>query len=399
MVQSQYTGVSFGARARLLCVVCVIAWALAAPPPCVHAYPPTERATLDDVVAACRNNREKLATVLVEYELTGSALVDRRMLYEHLRTYDFPRATTITVVLGAQRRYCKVESDNKDLAAVITALRAEKPGFLVGVTGDLSRHVSFEDVDRMLPKIAATHYESVLVFDGTTVRERSPHSLKTMDEASPVYIVRDASTLRLRTVFPESYFDYIGYGASDPNDRIASKENLLHQLPGLLSIAPFAVAMASEDVAGSPCLVVEALGYQKLWLDAAIGFAMRKRQIYANAELRAEFEFDDFTEVLPGVWMPQTVTQYAIGTSRVPESYHGKRLIAYTIKVTALEANRDAHSTFFRLEPEVGSVVMDTTITPLDAAGNPVTSSVQIARAGQCCPGKRDAPSTAPRPS
>ncbi|MGH7138442.1 MAG: hypothetical protein ACREHD_22045, partial [Pirellulales bacterium] len=336
--------------------------------------------TLDDIVASYRDHRGKLKSVLVEYDRTGRALVDRRMLYESLRVFDFPPAT-ITAALAGEKRYSRVASENRDMAAVIGVLQSENPELLKGAEGDLSSRVPFDELERILPKIAPTRAERILIFDGAVVRERSPHSLKTGGDASPVYIVRDATAKPIRSIFPETYFDHIGYAAAEPGDHERTKESLFNELPDVLLIAPF-VLRPPENIDGTACVVVEAAGYQKLWLDVARGFAVRKRQAFVRGELSAEYEFDDFAEVAHGVWMPRKVRQYVLGTGRVPNQYRAKRLIEYTGTIKRLEANSDAHQALFRLDPEPGAYVMDTTINPPDSQN----SAPSAAKVGEAMP-------------
>jgi hypothetical protein len=68
----------------------------------------------------------------------------------------------------------------------------------------------------------------------------------------------------------------------------------------------FTVLPRQEEIDGHSCHVLLRLGVDKVWLDPAIGFAARRRELYAGkpSVLAILYELSDYREAAPGIWIP-----------------------------------------------------------------------------------------------
>jgi hypothetical protein len=134
------------------------------------------------------------------------------------------------------------------------------------------------------------------------------------------------------------------------------------RLPDALS-AGFVVERVEATGAG-PCVVLSRPA-ERVWLDPALGYAVRKREFYdpPTGLVRERYTNDDFRDAGGGVWLPWRCHWELCGWSRAPEAYRGRPLVRYTFAVSKLELNAVPDALFEERIP-AGIQVMDTTILP-----------------------------------
>src|SRR5262249_22669872 len=115
-----------------------------------------------------------------------------------------------------------------------------------------------------------------------------------------------------------------------------------------------------EQVAGAWCHVVEFPGVDKLWVDPAIGFAVRRREGSAGnpPALVARYELSDYRETAPGVWLPWKLRR--VNYKIRPPSTQGDPLPeADSVATVARVEVNQVDSDLFRFTPPPGTLVQD----------------------------------------
>lgn len=110
----------------------------------------------------------------------------------------------------------------------------------------------------------------------------------------------------------------------------------------------------SEVIAGSPCIVVELEGFDRVCLDPQLGWAIRRRTRWNSPDepiLLHRFENEDFREIEPGLWAPYHI-HVETGCSGAHICYET------TVVVRDLRLNR-VEDADFRVKLRSGAVVAD----------------------------------------
>lgn len=213
--------------------------------------------------------------------------------------------------------------------------------------------------------------DQTILYDGAVIKERR------MKEAG-------ADTLDIRSpkegdgrYFPYNYFDHLLLGTDDPG--LPTNAVQRSRLPYLLRERSFVVKPEKELVHGVPCVVAEVANRNKIFFDPQLNFAVRRQEVTFDGRLAKVVEYSNFTEVVAGVvWLPRKVEYSVIGrpddslSHYVSEAHWGKPVLLISLTVQRLEANLAAHDKYFTLNVDPGTIVLDTTRSPLDEAGRPV---------------------------
>jgi hypothetical protein len=115
-----------------------------------------------------------------------------------------------------------------------------------------------------------------------------------------------------------------------------------------------------EKIDGAWCHVVERAGVDKVWLDPALGFAMRRRE-WAVARpplLCAHYELSDYREARRRVWIPwrlRRVLYRATGAATDSGGVVDKDVVCTMVRV---EVNQ-VEDSIFRFAPPPGTLVED----------------------------------------
>jgi hypothetical protein len=114
-----------------------------------------------------------------------------------------------------------------------------------------------------------------------------------------------------------------------------------------------------EQADGAWCHVVEVPGVDELWLDPAVGFALRRRN-WSGGEpgaLFARYELSDYREAAPKVWMPWKIHRIVYDT-RSPASGRRPVLVDALATVLSVKVN-DVPAEVFQFTPPPGTLVQD----------------------------------------
>jgi hypothetical protein len=104
----------------------------------------------------------------------------------------------------------------------------------------------------------------------------------------------------------------------------------------------YRVLPLQEQADGAWCHVVEAPGEDKIWFDASIGFAMRRRECFAakSGVRNGVFELSDYRQAEPGIWIPWRVYRTLYDTTGVKRGGAGRVAVAAGATVVRVEVNR-----------------------------------------------------------
>ena len=137
----------------------------------------------------------------------------------------------------------------------------------------------------------------------------------------------------------------------------------LHWYPEALEqhSSKYSLLTQRETVDGSECLILEWPGMERVWVDAAHGYVIRKRQsqLVENGGPWREIQNLELEKVEDGFWLPrhQTGILYNAG-SRVPPAERNKILTRWEVRMKKWEFDTLKDSDF-DLEIPVGALVVD----------------------------------------
>jgi hypothetical protein len=132
-------------------------------------------------------------------------------------------------------------------------------------------------------------------------------------------------------------------------------------LVGALRSGKYTVRSDEEVVNGTPCLVVELPGMDKLWLDAGRGFALVQREWNWGVGMPVMMRFNNssFQQVVPGLWLPKVTVRELLAAPKYAE-HAGLVQVRNTCTVTELRVN-DVPDSVFSLEPHPDGLIIDNT--------------------------------------
>ncbi len=331
---------------------------------------PTAQPELERITESYRQHYQTLGSLRVVYEETPVPLIDRSVLWQYERRHEFV-SEAITVVMHGGTIHYDFTMERKDLSEVFRLLAKESPNRFKGVQGDLNQLVSYAEIERLLPEVKAKSWNDTFVFDGSSLRYKSPATLREADTEIPTFAILDASKDTFSTfwwVYPE----LVLYAPLTP--RLPKYEDHAQEsrIPELFSRAGASVSVGHETFKRIDCTVVKVGGRQKLWLDDRYGYAVRRREVSYEGRPWTELEYEDLVEVASGVWLPKTLTKTDFGGKNLPKEYQGKPYLKTAIRVKALEANDPKDVAFFTLNPSPGTVVFDKRLRPVDSQDQPI---------------------------
>jgi hypothetical protein len=123
----------------------------------------------------------------------------------------------------------------------------------------------------------------------------------------------------------------------------------------------FVIAPRQEQVDGAWCHVLERPGADKLWIDPAAGFGVRRREVRlgpAGNNRAVRYESSDFREVEPRIWLPWRMRRLIYDPAGDPLG-HTSRSIAVkdaVCTVEQVEVNRVSEQ-LFHFDPPPGTFV------------------------------------------
>ncbi|MHC4402443.1 MAG: hypothetical protein ACYTG0_22490 [Planctomycetota bacterium] len=286
--------------------------------------------SLAEVTKAYRQHYQAVKTLKVVYEKTSSPLIDTEVLEKHGTSIGLETNWALTVVSAEGKLY----------SYLTYTWPARNPK-------DRKREkTKWYDGSRIIEKGGKMTLRGV---------ERHSYGILGEDPEAEYWMDNCQEYVLFATLLPGL-----------PKDNARAKR---HRIPDLFSGAAFSVSDSLEKVGGTDCVVVEAPGHDKLWLDPKRGFALRRRELWREGILWETTECHDLAQLVPGVWMPKTVTRTYFGSPapfKLPAEYEGKPYCRTTLRVKTIEANDPKHLEAVTFRPEPGATILDPKIgTPV----------------------------------
>ena len=142
-----------------------------------------------------------------------------------------------------------------------------------------------------------------------------------------------------------------------------------YSLPYALDVADneWKVQPTIAIVDGSECHVLESKYRQRIWIDPALGFAVRFREMYQNITERPKetwplahrYSYRDFQKMSDTIWLPRVVDIVAYVSAKEPEGRWNLPGWSTSIHVKKLAVNDRVSDRLFKISFPPGTTVID----------------------------------------
>ena len=161
----------------------------------------------------------------------------------------------------------------------------------------------------------------------------------------------------------DEYLDFSGWWPSDDEPSSAADSRIAAHLRFVLKNPHYSLHDQMEPVNGRPCYVVQHPGVDRLWLDPAIGFAIRKREFYdevgmtmvrRSATAFQRYDVFDAAGQHRAIWLPTHIAvEYRTGDTLRDEPVF---LTTADFRVESLSVN-DVQESDLSFTPPAGTLV------------------------------------------
>ncbi len=311
-------------RPRLLCICALISGIGAA----AHAAEPSQ---LEEIQSSLQDQQNRIRSLHIRVGQKTSVLIDPDVLlgwHHHVPPPEYRGTDEALFAFKTNRRYRRVVAFERTpvkapdyLPTALGKPSDQTPKWLLPLVG--KRNV--DPVDNA----AACNQETFF---------RRQHGFNALNNEYQYHAVRLDETHDALPPLP--YLVNVGLAVPDPTARDEAQQNL-HGL-GLLTQAlqrwPYAVSEEMDRIEGKPCTVLETEiecllpgddhprrknVQDKLWLDPAHGLAIRKRETRVAGQLRRVIN-SDFTQILPGLWLPRRSRTEVFPPPSAPKQFHDR---------------------------------------------------------------------------
>lgn len=327
-----------------------------------RAAPPT----LDEIASGIRGQWDRVHNLSVEYLYEEEPLDGMKLVKRYLGTKILNKRDSAFAFKG-DMRYSKeiyLLLDMKDLAP------DTEPDYDVIPDGPQIKQKL--DARRASGKLWPQDQDSFRIplgvhaaFNGVDIRRLEPGDPDALNltYGSALAIEKPSDIKNEAIYFPQEYLDNLARMVPDAIHKENRRE--AERLPDAFATGGFTVRPATEEIDGAACVVIEGPRADIFWLDPALNYGVRKREIFdpASKVLQERRQNLDFREVAPGVWLPMLCRRDLCGPPRTPEPYRGKPLLRHKYTVKALVVN-DVPDSLFQLKAPPGWMVADATVVP-----------------------------------
>lgn len=331
---------------------------------------------VDQILASYREKAGRIETISVILSGTTKALVSPEELFRDFRVIPAD-GTQLSLTYHRDGRF---RQETLNLSSVIfngvvNKIMEEKPSLREDYDGIFA--TPYEDVRRLTESVRAGRPKPVLqsiVFDGTKLWKYDSDSLiVNRGVEQRIFNVVDpdrfSGGMLYRTLLEDVLltFDLPGL----PKESAVRRGDLL---PDLVGGGAFRVADRPEEVEGNQCVVLESAN-QRISLDPALGFAVRKRLWLHDGAVATEFVARDFERLADHLWFPRSAWETLFASkSQAGGRFAGKPYVRTEMTVSRVELNRPEHLSSLSVTVPAGSLVMDETIAPVDEQGRAVAA-------------------------
>jgi hypothetical protein len=361
-------GANGGPRPRHWCLCLLAAFLLAwlgVPAACGEGPAPP---SLEEIARVMDDQWAKVQSLYVDFELSGKPTGDVANIRRYL-LLDFLVTQRKTNAFKGQMRYYRsvgpatveriapdVEHD-WDVIPGGKQIKAEQDRRLAENEKRFGKEV-MEKVKKAAAeqKVATIAAELVGAFDGKVYRVTG-----TKDQIqiwTPENIGTDGGWIH------QEYLRNIGRMLPDTAN--PKETRVAQRFPDALRAKQgFQVEATMEEVDGNSCAVVARGNEEKLWLDPAVNYGIRRQELYDPESGLATniYHNQDFAEVIPGVWLPKECSWERCAPPGAPPALRGKPLVRFQFAVSRIGVN-NVPDDLFSLKIAPGTLVMDTTLLP-----------------------------------
>ena len=231
-------------------------------------------------------------------------------------------------------------------------------------------HYAFKGEKRFLSQYIGedTLADATLTFDGSVGQQYLPKQTRCT-------IVKEKGSF----IDIDAYASGIGYVLSDKDrSRVATHPFILPSALEVASLKWF-VEPQLEIVDGAECHILHSdPSGQRIWVDPAIGFAMRFREIRQVIEklspdqwpLALRVQFTDYQEISPKTWLPKRMSSANYVARHLPKDQWNKVSYWVDLDVQTLRVGDQVKDNVFHLEFPKGTMVSDELRTKLYRIGD-----------------------------
>ncbi len=249
-----------------------------------------------DIAREYAHKSQKIQNLLVNYNEAISPIMSIESLFR-IGMFDFPESA-VTVCKAGQKEYLRSLTKRRQLDQLLKQMKHIDPS--IADFKDMLTKASAKEFLRVVAQQPFVTAETIYVFDGESLRQKTPSSLATSGTKHPVYNVLPLSSDRRGHPIGRTYMEFIGFG-------IKADSDFTDDFSIAFAQSDVIVLAGSDLVEGSKCVVVKCPGKQEVWLDINKGFAVRKRDLYSSAGLYLTVDYSDHVEIVPNVWIPKSV--------------------------------------------------------------------------------------------
>ena len=330
-------------------------------------------APFEEIANSYRTKYSAIETVHIEYTETEQRILNSELLWKHWKVSPLlPEENLSTLVIDHEKARFKKIMTGKDFDSVLNLVKKKFPERNIDQSTDRTSLISYQEVIEQIPLAASVTREIISLYDGRFLRDNNSGSRLGMANETvlrPVYNIRKPSASQQDSWFHlPNFLDWNFYGIT--GKELPNSYNLKQRfrLPDVLAKGTWRVVAEREQLDGAACLVIQSSETEKLWLDPKAGFAVRRWT--KDLPYKHDFQYHDFRQVADQFWIPWTIVATEFADDRMPEEYRGKPCRLRQIDLKRFDLNQPVSQEYFQLVPPPGAWVFDSTIKPLDSAGN-----------------------------
>lgn len=278
---------------------------------------PASSTTIEEVVAQCLRRSQQVQSGVLEYEMT---------------------TTAIQIVAG----WNEGQSKNDVPYFVRFAWESNRRAIYEVPISDSERHGSFS------------------VYDGTSTVIGDLRDFQLTGIRGRAAIIMEDRVANIRN-YTDYYLDCAlelptsDAGRADYLDGWSFPNCVTRFNTGTGEFGRYTVRPLQEQVDGHWCDVVELPGFDRVWLDHKLNYAIRRRTRWNSPKTQhilSRYTNSDFRETIPGLWIPyQVVAETGCGQAGVCQRT--------TLKLIQFRVN-EVHDSDFRIRLLSGATVTDT---------------------------------------
>jgi hypothetical protein len=331
-----------------------------------------EGARLQDVERAYVGTYRRITTLLVEGDKTIEPAIPLEE-WGKLRASPGIVATHFVIVIHRDGRlYTQFASPIELLSRELPKLLRAKHPETKGKPFSFSDYPQAEIQQLANDVLAKSNVEcrgSTEIYDGAKVwRNNADNTLRMRDKESQAFIVFDVT--KPGDYLGETFLDWSLLSFEIPSVASVRERRARNRVPATFAWGGRKCAITTEVLDGVSCVVCDFGGAERIWLDPALDFAVRRREFFRKGMPVFEHRVVSLKRASDGPWIPSEVVETEYGRDwEAKGRYYGKPVSRARFRVSRIERDLPEHIRYLSIDVPAGSWVIDETLKPLDASG------------------------------